>query len=106
MPSQDSPPGTQDDALVLADRPAQGVLVLTLNRPKKANALSTELLIALTGHLAQALDDDTLACIVLTGSDRVFSAGADISGMVQQGVDWYLDPERLARWKYVQDYPK
>lgn len=106
MPEQDTPSGVRDGALVLASQPAPGVQVLTLNRSNKANALSTELLVELTDHLARALEDDTLACIVLTGTDRVFSAGADISGMVQRGVDWYLDPERLARWAYIQDYPK
>ncbi|WP_269500035.1 enoyl-CoA hydratase-related protein [Castellaniella sp. S9] len=106
MGGQACPDATDGGALVLSDRPAPGILVLTLNRPAKANSLSTELLIQLSDHLAGAQQDDTVACVVLTGSDRVFSAGADISGMVHQGVDWYLGEERLARWAFLQDYPK
>ncbi len=94
------------DALVLRRAAAPGVLVLTLNRPAKANALSPELLSQLSGYLAEARDDDSIACIVLTGSLRVFSAGSDISGMATRGLDWYLDPERLAHWAFIQDYPK
>lgn len=56
----------------------KGVGLITLNRPQALNALSAEL----TRELAQAVDameaDDTVAAIVLTGSDRAFAAGADI----------------------------
>lgn len=51
--------------------------VVTLRREQKLNALST----ALEGALADALDDDRTrrsACIVFTGGERAFSAGADI----------------------------
>jgi enoyl-CoA hydratase len=56
----------------------KGVGLITLNRPQALNALNAEL----TRELAQAVDameaDDTVAAIVLTGSDRAFAAGADI----------------------------
>ena len=55
--------------------------VITLNRPKALNALNE----ALIGELSQALDafevDDLIGCIVLTGSDKAFAAGADIKEM-------------------------
>ncbi|MGB3288104.1 MAG: enoyl-CoA hydratase-related protein [Burkholderiaceae bacterium] len=92
--------------LVQAHRPAAGVLLLTLNRPEKANSLSTELIVQLCAHMRTAADDQAIACVVLTGSDRIFSAGADISGMATRGVDWYLDPERLERWYEIQDFRK
>lgn len=92
--------------LVWADTPVQGVRVLTLNRPQKANSLTAELILQLCVHLRDAMTDSLVACVVLTGSDRIFSAGSDISGMANQGVDWYLDPERLERWYEIQDFAK
>jgi enoyl-CoA hydratase len=99
-----TPVSTPD--LVLAHRPVAGVLVLTLNRPDKANSLSTALVVQLCMHMRAAVDDAGIACVILTGSQRIFSAGADISGMATRGVDWYLDPERLDRWREIQDFPK
>jgi enoyl-CoA hydratase len=92
--------------LVHAQHPVAGVLVLTLNRPEKANSLSTELVVQLCMHMRAAVADSAVACVVLTGSERIFSAGADISGMATRGVDWYLDPERLERWAEIQNFPK
>lgn len=102
----DSRRSEADTDLVLSHVAQPGVLVLTLNRPHKANALSTPLIIALCQHLQAAREDPDIACVVLTGSERLFSAGADISGMVDHGVEWYRDPERLARWQAIQDFPK
>ena len=64
------------------------VAVVTLNRPRALNALNTELL----KELVEALEDfdrnDAIRCIVLTGSDRAFAAGADIKEMAPQS---YMD---------------
>jgi len=58
-----------------------GVGVVTLNRPKALNALNQ----ALLAELAQTLEgfdaDPAVRCIVITGSDRAFAAGADIKEM-------------------------
>jgi enoyl-CoA hydratase len=55
--------------------------VITLNRPKALNALSTPLI----REMAEALDgyeaDDEIGCIVITGSEKAFAAGADIKEM-------------------------
>ncbi|MEE9289691.1 MAG: enoyl-CoA hydratase [Alphaproteobacteria bacterium] len=55
--------------------------VITLNRPKALNALCA----ALMDELGKALDafeaDESIGCILLTGSDRAFAAGADIKEM-------------------------
>lgn len=103
QPSPD-PAGTAN--LVLAETTDDGVMVLTLNRPRKANSLSTELMVELCAQLRKALDTPAIRCVVLTGSDRIFSAGSDISGMANQGVDWYLDADRLERWRQIEDFPK
>jgi enoyl-CoA hydratase len=55
--------------------------VITLNRPKALNALND----ALMDELGHALDgfeaDEAIGCIVVTGSDKAFAAGADITAM-------------------------
>lgn len=60
----------------------RGVATLTLNRPQRRNALSWPLITALRARVAEAVADDDVRVIVLTGAgDRAFCAGADLSGM-------------------------
>ena len=57
------------------------VALIRLNRPKVHNALNNALMSELSECL-EALDaDDTVRAIVITGNDRAFAAGADISEM-------------------------
>ncbi len=63
--------------LVTIERRADGVAVLTLDNPK-VNALSSELLRQLEAA-ARALTEDPPGAVVVTGGERVFAAGADIS---------------------------
>jgi enoyl-CoA hydratase len=77
--------------------------LITLNRPGALNALND----ALIGELAQALDrfeaDDGIGCIVLTGSEKAFAAGADIKEMASKtfieafGGNFVENWQRLAR---------
>ncbi len=62
--------------------------LITLNRPKALNALNDALMDELGNALAQFDADENIGCIVLTGSDKAFAAGADIGAMK----DWsYMD---------------
>ena len=63
--------------LLREDRDA--VLILTLNRPDKLNALSNELISAITNVLDSVELDPAIRAIVITGAGRAFSAGADIA---------------------------
>lgn len=92
--------------LVRAKVMARGVLLLTLSRPEKLNALSKELLTQLQAHLSRADADPETACVVLTGEGRAFAAGADISDMLERGVDSYADPERLSTWESIERFQK
>jgi len=57
------------------------VAVITLNRPDAMNALNNQLLGELVTALEEAQANDKVRCIVLTGSDKAFAAGADIKMM-------------------------
>jgi enoyl-CoA hydratase/carnithine racemase len=61
-----------------------GVGVITLNRPKALNALNNALLGELVAQLEAWDVDDAVRCILLTGSERAFAAGADIKEMAPQ----------------------
>ena len=60
------------------------VCVIKLNRPEAMNALNTDLLRELAQALGEAAENDRVRCVVLTGSEKVFAAGADISEMAEQ----------------------
>jgi len=72
---------------ILATRDG-AVGIVTLNRPKALNALNGELLTELVAVLEEWDRDDQVRCVVLTGSDRAFAAGADIKEMAPQS---YMD---------------
>ena len=60
------------------------VLMIRLNRPEALNALNAQLLTELTAALTAADADPTFRCIILTGSDKAFAAGADIREMASK----------------------
>jgi enoyl-CoA hydratase len=57
------------------------VAVVTLNRPEALNALNTQLMDELSAAFDAFEADDTVRCIVITGSEKAFAAGADIGEM-------------------------
>jgi enoyl-CoA hydratase/carnithine racemase len=69
------------NAWVVTDRPAAHVVRLTLNRPDSFNALSSEMMTALSGALKQVADDPACRVVVLAASGRAFSAGHDLREM-------------------------
>ena len=74
--------------------------VITLNRPDALNALNAELM----GELADALDtfeaDTAIGCIVITGGDKAFAAGADIKQMKDKSfMDCYTENFLAPTWE-------
>lgn len=69
---------------------ADDVALITLNRPDALNALNSKLMSELTKALTDADKSDKVRCIVITGSEKAFAAGADIKEMAEQSfVDMY-----------------
>jgi enoyl-CoA hydratase len=58
---------------ILVSRPEPSVLLVTLNRPKSLNALSTPLFKELNKALKDADKDDSVGAMVLTGSEKAFA---------------------------------
>mgnify|MGYP001461748816 FL=1 len=69
-----SPPNTNEILIDQRDR----VLVITLNRPERLNAISREMLNELSAKVVEADKDPEIRCIVLTGSGKGFCAGLDL----------------------------
>jgi enoyl-CoA hydratase len=78
------------------------VALITLNRPKALNALNSQLMKELIAAVSAMDTDDGIGCIVLTGSERAFAAGADIKEMQDKTYgemyagDWFGEWERFA----------
>ena len=76
--------------------------VVTLNRPQALNALSPELM----RELACAVDgfegNDNIGCLVVTGSDKAFAAGADIKAMKEKSyMDVFKEDFITAEWERI-----
>ena len=69
---------------VLLERPAEGIAVIRLNRPEVRNALNSNVRELLAEHFRVLGNDETTRCIILTGGEKVFAAGADIRDMVDR----------------------
>jgi hypothetical protein len=73
---------------IQVEQKESGVGLIRLHRPKAMNALSDALFQDLI-HAATALDqDDSVGCLVLTGSTKAFAAGADIAEMKDRTFDY------------------
>ncbi|CAM2976096.1 enoyl-CoA hydratase/isomerase family protein [Legionella worsleiensis] len=62
---------------------ANGILTLTLNRPEKLNALSTDVLDALAELFRHAKDNSQVKALLITGNGKAFCAGADINRLAE-----------------------
>jgi enoyl-CoA hydratase len=77
------------------------VALVRLNRPEALNALNAKLIEELDAALAAFEADDAIGCIVLTGSEKAFAAGADIKEMRDKSfADAFLG-DFLGRWDAV-----
>jgi enoyl-CoA hydratase len=81
--------------------------VVTLNRPKQLNALNGDLMDEL-GAALQAFDaDDAIGCIVVTGSEKAFAAGADIAAMAKfTYADVYANDFITRNWETIRSIRK
>jgi enoyl-CoA hydratase len=95
-----------DQTLLLADRGADGVLTLTLNNPEKRNALATPVLGLIADALDAVRDDADIRCVVITGSTKVFAAGADINELAQKDAADALADTRPSIWARIRTFPK
>jgi len=88
--------------IVIVTREAP-IATVQLNRPEVRNAISEQLMDALVKVLSGLDDDDAIRCIVITGSDRAFSAGADIKdNFVNATPVTMLDQDLTSKWEAIR----
>lgn len=96
-----------DAVLIKAERPSQYVVLIRIARPQKRNALTNGMVIEMARILNEAKDDPDSRCVVITGDDVAFSAGADLINMKRFGVTSVVnDPKRVRAWDAIQTFPK
>ena len=86
---------------------ADKVGVITLNRPKQLNALSPDLMIELGAALTHFDADAAIGCIIITGSEKAFAAGADIGAMAAYSfADVYKNDYITKNWETIRSIRK
>ena len=82
---------------------ADKVGVITLNRPKQLNALNDQLMNELGAALKAFDADDNIGCMIITGSEKAFAAGADISVMAKYSfADAYKGDFITRNWETIR----
>ncbi|QDZ30270.1 enoyl-CoA hydratase [Noviherbaspirillum sp. UKPF54] len=77
--------------------------VIQLNRPKALNALNDQLMDELGDALLKFDSDDNIGCIVITGSEKAFAAGADIGAMAKYTfMDVYKGDYITRNWEQIR----
>ena len=87
------------DTILIEKRGA--VTLVTLNRPDALNALNSQVLKDLIDAFAAYETDDSQRCLLLTGSEKAFAAGADIKEMSSQGFAEMYSSDFFAGWEKV-----
>jgi enoyl-CoA hydratase len=90
------------ETLIVETQPegGPGVALIRLNRPEALNAFNDTLMDELTAALDEAEADPAVGCIVITGSDKAFAAGADIKAMAAKTyADAYAEDFISKNWE-------
>jgi len=82
------------------------IAVITLHRPDVLNALNQVMMSELAEALEACDRDDAVRCVILTGSDRAFAAGADIHEFRAMTPVQMLQQYRFQQWERIRRFPK
>ncbi|MCB1438121.1 MAG: enoyl-CoA hydratase/isomerase family protein [Rhodobiaceae bacterium] len=91
---------------VLVERNENGVAVVRVNRPEAMNALNLEVRRQLGEAFASFHDDENVRAVVLTGSDKVFAAGADLKEFVDTGPIEQMKRRVERYWQAIAETPQ
>jgi enoyl-CoA hydratase len=95
-----------EESTELLEARAGAVACIQLYRPQVRNALSAEIMVALTTALERLDGDASVHVIVLTGGDRCFAAGADIASMVDASAAEIATRPQLGCWQRLRQIRK
>ncbi|HEY9446757.1 MAG TPA: enoyl-CoA hydratase-related protein [Burkholderiales bacterium] len=93
-------------SVVVTEQPAPGVALIRINRPEARNALNLEVRRLIAQHLTAYGEDPGVRCIILTGNEKAFAAGADIKEMATAGSIEMLQRGVHKLWRATAACPK
>ena len=91
-----------DYKTILIER-SEPVLNITLNRPKKLNAMNIELISEMLNLFGELRIDQEIRYVTFTGADRAFSSGADVAGKEERRRRTGSNPTRTPGWLSSRD---
>ena len=91
---------------LLVEYPSDAIVVLRLNRPQVRNALNLEVRTRLADEVTRHAADGKIRCLIITGSDKAFAAGADIGEMAEAGPVEVMARNVQKYWRTIMDCPK
>jgi enoyl-CoA hydratase/carnithine racemase len=94
------------EELVVTTRGADGVALVQINRPEALNALNMATRRALASAFTALHDDPDVRCVVLTGDDRAFAAGADLKEFAEATPVEIVKRRAERYWNAVAETPQ
>lgn len=91
---------------VLLERPGPGIALLRLNRPERLNALNMAVRESLATYFTELAVDDAIRCVVITGSEKAFAAGADVAELAARTPTDEAFAKSRAAWAAMERYPR
>ena len=80
------------------------ILIITINRSEVFNALRTNTLKEIASVLTTSSEE--IKCVILTGGEKVFAAGADINELDVKGALESINDVRTSYWEIIKDFQK
>jgi enoyl-CoA hydratase len=94
-------------AKIIVEKPTEHVALIRFDRPDKKNAFHSSMIIELGRILAEFNTDSSVRCVVLTGGQTCFAAGADIKEMIAFGPTKVANsPARVSAWQAIEQFEK
>lgn len=85
---------------------AERVALIRLNRPKELNALNLQLMLEVKDALLKLDESEDVRCIIITGNERAFAAGADIKQMESRTAIDMLKIDQFETWDQIRKTKK
>jgi len=103
--AETKPTMPEHDQLILTETDDK-VGIIKLNRPKVLNALNPQLMTQLAEQLEAFDNDPNISCIVISGNERAWAAGADIGDMAEQSAIDMYERDQFATWDRIKRIKK
>src|SRR3974377_934983 len=92
--------------VLLTEHPSDDIVVFRLNRPEGRNRLNIEGRTGRAGGVTKCAADPKIRCLIITGSDKAFAAGADIDEMAEAGPVEVMTRNVQQYWRTIMNCPK